>query len=314
MSCPICGSAFSSDIGDVHDDRYGYSGYFLLRRCLECSHVYLDAAFTSEKLSELYSDFYPRSSFRLDDYHPHKERTGLMAWLDGTRSSAFRWVPPNVSVLDIGCGFGETLGYHKARGCEVYGVDADQNIRRVADRFGFKVHVGLFNPDNYEPSSFDYVTMDQVMEHVQEPIEMLRGIERALKPGGIAILSMPNVEGWGAKLFQRRWINWHAPYHIQFFSARSMRHGLEKTGLILDRVVTVTSSHWLHYQWLHLLTYPPEGVPSKFWAKNGKYGFSQKMAITLLTLAHRTKVNHLITRAFDMVGMGDNRLYFLRKP
>jgi SAM-dependent methyltransferase len=314
MKCPVCESGECREIGDVYDDRYGYPGKFQLYRCFDCDHVFLGAGFSSEQLFELYSDYYPRSSFSLEDYRPHQERSGFLAWLDGARSSAFRWIPRSVRILDIGCGFGGTLGYHQARGCEVYGVEADQNIRRVADRFGFRVHVGLFNPDIYVPSSFDYVTLDQVMEHVQDPIEMLRGIEQVLKPGGIAILSMPNVDGWGAKLFRRRWINWHAPYHMQFFSTRSMRLGLEKTGLRLDRVVTVSPSPWLHYQWLHLLTCPPEGIPSKFWAMNGKFSHSQKVAIKLLTLVHLAKVNHLITRVFDMAGLGDNRLFFLRKP
>ncbi len=38
-------------------------------------------------------------------------------------------MPRNVRVLDIGCGFGESLGYYEARGCEAYGVEADENTR-----------------------------------------------------------------------------------------------------------------------------------------------------------------------------------------
>ena len=315
MKCPVCDNAKEFNLEfEAYDDRYGFPGRFPLYRCAACDHVFLRADFSPEQLSTLYSNYYPRSSFRLEDHHPHHERTGFLAWLDGARSSAFRWVPCNVRVLDIGCGFGETLGYHQARECDVYGVEADENIRRVADRYGYKVHVGLFNPNNYEPSSFDYVTMDQVMEHVQNPVDVLQGISQVLKPGGMAILSVPNASGWGARIFGRRWINWHAPYHMQFYSTRSMQVVLEKVGFVLERTDTITPSSWLDYQWLHLLTCPPEGVPSKFWEQKGKYSVAQKVAIRLLSLIHRSKLNHLITRAFDAIDLGDSRLYFLRKP
>jgi len=171
-----------------------------------------------------------------------------------------------VRVLDLGCGFGESLGYHAARGCDVYGVEADENIRRVVEKFGYKVHVGLFDDRVYEPEFFDYVTMDQVIEHVTDPLLTLRGVARILKSGGKAILSTPNANGWGAKIFGRRWINWHAPYHLQFFSRDSMRIAAEQAGFEVTQVKTITNSEWLFYQWIHLVTYPKLGEPSWFWS------------------------------------------------
>jgi SAM-dependent methyltransferase len=222
-------------------------------------------------------------------------------------------VPRNVRVLDIGCGFGESLGYHRARGCDVYGVEADENIRRISERFGYKVHVGLFDPNVYEANFFDFVTMSQVIEHVTKPLQALRGIAQVLKPGGVAILSTPNVDGWGAKAFGRRWINWHAPYHLQFFTPYSMRLAAEQADLSVERTLTITSSAWLHYQWIHLLTCPSMGQPSVFWAPRGQKSLIQKFAVKALSLAHKCKIEHAITRFFDALELGDNRLYFLRK-
>jgi len=265
-------------------------------------------------LRDLYSNYYPRSKFDLENYRTPKETSGFMAWLDGAKSAIFRWVPRNVRVLDIGCGFGESLGYHQARGCDVYGVEADENIRRVAEKFGYKVHVGLFDPDVYEANSFDYVTMSQVIEHVTDPVQTLRDIARVLKPGGVAILSTPNAGGWGAKIFGKFWINWHAPYHLQFFTFRSMRLAAEQAGLVVEKAVTITPSAWLYFQWVHLLSCPPEGKPSVFWMPDGKWSFMQKVALRVISITSRLKINHVITRCFDTLGVGDNRLYFLRKP
>ena len=203
-ACLICGNQDQVCHESMYDDRYGYPGRFSMRECKSCGHKRLDASFSQEELSTLYTDFYPRASLNLADFAPRTEVHGFSAWINGELSSAFRWVPKNVRVLDIGCGFGYTLAYHQARGCEVWGVEADENIRRVADKYGFKVHVGLFDPARYEPSSFDYVTLDQVIEHVTGPIQTLLGIAQVLKPGGVVVLSTPNQSGWGAAIFRRR--------------------------------------------------------------------------------------------------------------
>jgi 2-polyprenyl-3-methyl-5-hydroxy-6-metoxy-1,4-benzoquinol methylase len=312
MNCGICRGEIE-DFLEVYDDRYGYPGIFRLGRCSGCGHKSLLTFFKPEQLRELYTDYYPRSTFGLEQYSPAKEIKGFRSWLNGESRSAYCWVPENVRVLDIGCGFGESLGYHKARGCDVYGVEADENIRRVADEYGFKVHVGLFDPDLYEEGFFDYVTMDQVIEHVADPLATMKGIVRVLKPGGVAILNTPNPDGWGARLFGRRWINWHAPYHLQHFSRNSMTIAAERAGMTLEQARTITSSDWLFYQWLHLLTFPPPGEPSPFWSPKAKRGIGARLMIALLQMMHYTKINHLATRLFDALGMGDNYLFFLRK-
>lgn len=313
--CPVCkGSSDLNKIREYYDDRYGYPCSFPLMRCSKCGHCFLQADFTPDEIKKLYSEYYPRSSFKVENFRPHRELTGFNAWLDGAKSSAFRWVPRNIRILDIGCGFGETLGYHQARGCDVYGVEADYNIKRVADTFGYKVHVGLFDPTIYQPDFFDYVTMHQVIEHVQDPIETLQGIARVLKPGGIVILSTPNANGWGAKLFGRYWINWHAPYHLQFFTLKSLKLASDQAGLVVEKKITLTPSAWLSYQWIHLSTYPREGVASVFWAQGGQRNILQRLTYKISSTLHRYKINHVITRLFDLLGIGDNQLFFLRKP
>lgn len=315
MNCPVCRAAAVDQLKTVWDDRYGYPGQFNLMQCENCRHAYLVCNFSSAQLGELYTNYYPRKTFDLAQCKPHVEQSGFDSWFNGLNSSAFRGVPKNVRVLDVGCGFGQSLGYHTARGCDVYGVEADENIRRVADKFGYKVHVGLFDDSIYEAEYFDYVTMDQVIEHVTDPLSTLRGAARILKPGGTAILSTPNAGGWGAKIFGRRWINWHTPYHVQFFSRRSMQLAAEQSGLVVTDAKTITNSDWLHYQWMHLVTYPKLGDTSIFWSpKHHQKTLKQRLTIRILQLMHRSKINHLLTRLFDSFGLGDNYVFILKKP
>lgn len=312
MICRIC-SAGVKEYLEVYDDRYGYPGLFGIYWCPHCGHKFLSGNFTPELLARLYTYFYPRSTLNLDQYQPAKEIKGFASWLNGESCSAYCWVPKNVRILDIGCGFGESLGYHAARGCDVYGVEADENIRRVADKFGFKVHVGLFDPNVYDSNFFDYVTLDQVIEHVTDPVSTMKGVARVLKQGGIAVLSTPNSNGWGARLFGRRWINWHAPYHVQHFSLTAMMMAARQADLSVEKVKTITSSEWLYYQWIHLFTYPDMGQPSPFWSTATVRSFKINIIFGILTLIHWTKINHIITRFFDAFGVGDNYLFFLRK-
>ena len=143
--CPICNTQKIISEYILFDDRYGYLGGYQLLKCSFCNHQFTNVDFTPEQLKDLYSNYYPRSNYKVENYRPHEEKHGFREWLDGLKSSAYRYVPRNVRILDIGCGFCETIGYHQNRGCEAYGVEADENARRVAKTYDFKVKIGLFN-------------------------------------------------------------------------------------------------------------------------------------------------------------------------
>jgi 2-polyprenyl-3-methyl-5-hydroxy-6-metoxy-1,4-benzoquinol methylase len=312
MICPICTGDRVSRTFTLYDDRYGYRGEFEQRRCAACGHRWLDWTPDAPTLGKLYSEHYPRSDRSADDLAPLASPGRLAAWWRGARGSAARWVPAGVRVLDIGCGFGESLAYHRARGCEVHGVEADRNIARVAARHGFDVHVGLFEPERYAEAMFDYVTMDQVLEHAVDPIEMLGGVRRVLRAGGTTVLSTPNAAGAGARVFGARWINWHAPYHLHGFTAGSLCTAAERVGLRVARIETITSSEWLSYQWIHLVTAPPVGENSPFWAPARARG--RRWTIRSLRAWHRTGVDHALTRLADSLGVGDNLIAVLERP
>lgn len=312
MSCIVCGGNTAA-VGSRYDDRYGYPGAYTVRRCAQCGHRALDARMSPEEISDLYTSYYPRSSFDVESWAPPGELSRWQMWWRGSRASAYRWVPPNVKVLDIGCGFGESLGFHRKRGCDAHGVEADRNILRVAEKYGLNVKVGLFSADNYQPSTFDVVTLDQVIEHVTDPAPLLAGIQRVLKPGGMLIVSTPNIQGWGSKVFGNFWIHWHTPYHLQFFTDQSMAISAKKAGFILERRKTVTNSSWLNYQWGHCVTFPAIGEPSVYWNPGRKRTFSQRVALRLLSWAEDLGVNKLLTRLFDATSLGDNRVFVLRK-
>lgn len=313
-SCPVCAGPTRGVREGLYDDRYGYPGRFSLLGCRVCGHKFLDATFSEDELVDLYGRFYPRGVLKLKSFRPKVELHGFKTWLEGEHASAFRWVPHDVSVLDIGCGFGETLAYHAGRGCDAHGIDADENLLRVAEHFGLNARVGLFHARDYEPDRFDYVTLDQVIEHALDPRTFLRDVATVLRPGGTAIVTTPNSNGYGGRLFRGRWINWHVPYHLQQFSRRSLTTLAADAGLEVVSLRTLTNSRWLHYQWLHQFSCPPEGEPSPFWDPKRSPRKLPRIPNRIGRVLYRTRVFHVVTRLADAVGMGDSMLCVLRKP
>ena len=104
-----------------------------------------------------------------------------------------------VRAVDLGSGPGAMAARLRASGCEVLAVDRNENgfeggvPHRSIDlnRPDFACEVGL--------SQFDLVTAIEVIEHVENPIGFLRNVGRLLAPGGVAVLTTPNVDSLPAR-------------------------------------------------------------------------------------------------------------------
>jgi 2-polyprenyl-3-methyl-5-hydroxy-6-metoxy-1,4-benzoquinol methylase len=312
-NCNICESLDIKPVRELYDDRHGYPDAFTLFECNSCGHRTLDAAFSPDEIVALYSNYYPRSNLKIEDFRPLSFSPGFRAWLKG-EFRAYAAVPPDVRVLDIGCGLGESLAYHKSRGCEAHGVDADDNLLRTAAAFNLRARVGVFDANDYETGYFDFVTMDQVIEHAPDPVDFLRQVTRVMKSSAKLCMTTPNAGGWGARFFGNKWIHWHTPYHLNLFTRRSMKLALDKAGLKLIASSSITSSNWLGYQWRHNVTFPERSTPSKFWTKGIADDANQETHFPQwIEFCQRWKLHILTTRFMDALGIGDN-LYFEAVP
>jgi len=261
----------------------------------------------------LYSEYYPRSTFLEADWRPYSWTPGFAAWLQG-RSNAYMYIPKNVRILDIGCGCGNALGYHRNRGCSAHGTELDVNVKRVAVSQHLDIRQGVFKPADWEPSSLDYVTLDQVLEHNYEPLTLLRDVRTVLKPGGTLLLTTPNAGSLLAKLLGRRWIHWHPPYHVLLYTRQAVARLLCDAGYSVLRIKTVTASAWMQYQFIHNGLRNAEGEKSPFWDPRStrKLSATESCRLALAGVLHRCYVFALITRLLDVCGVGDNLIVWAR--
>jgi ubiquinone/menaquinone biosynthesis C-methylase UbiE len=100
-------------------------------------------------------------------------------------------------VLDVGCGPGIVVQDLVDRGFDYYGVDiAEQMIAQARRRFPrvdpARFSVGRIQRLDVPDATFDVVLCIGVVEYVVDDGEAIREIARVLKPGGVAIISMPN--------------------------------------------------------------------------------------------------------------------------
>lgn len=114
-----------------------------------------------------------------------------------TQNVVLGLVPDGSRVLDLGCASGYLGDQLKQRQCEVWGMDIDINsIRNIPTGVYSSVYsVDLDTVDRwpFPPHSMDIVLAADVVEHLRFPEVLLSRIHEILVPGGMLIVSLPNV-------------------------------------------------------------------------------------------------------------------------
>ena len=142
-----------------------------------------------------------------------------------------RFQKPPGRLLDFGCGGGFFLNTAKQRGWQIVGLEPLYGHAAYAHgKFGAQIVNDTLHPDTFETGSFDVITAFQVFEHLVNPGEVLSQLTHFLKPGGILLIEVPNIDTWSVRLLGKR----HRHFvhdHLYFFSPRTLRLLLEQAGL-----------------------------------------------------------------------------------
>lgn len=132
-------------------------------------------------------------------------------------------------LLDIGAGTGILLGEAQSLGYDAEGVEPSRWLFERGQEKGLRMFRGAF-PHPETPGPYDVVTLVDVIEHVPDPVGLLREIAGVLKPDGIAVVVTPDLKSIAARLMGWKW--WHFRVaHIGYFDRRTLTAAAKAAGL-----------------------------------------------------------------------------------
>jgi 2-polyprenyl-3-methyl-5-hydroxy-6-metoxy-1,4-benzoquinol methylase len=140
-------------------------------------------------------------------------------------------------MLDFGCGGGFQLKVACEEGWQGQGLEplAAHAVYARA-RFGLPVVNDVLHEETFPPESFDAITAYQVFEHLPDPVQVMRMLIKALKPGGALLIEVPNIDNLLTRIMGPRHRHFVAD-HLNFFSSSTLSKLMQDNGL---KVVSVT--------------------------------------------------------------------------
>lgn len=244
--CPYCSSEGRIlAYPDVQDWSFHCApGKWTYWGCRDCGTLYLDPRPTKRSIARAYAIYYTHGESNLGkiratfkslvrnqcylawygiNLHPRLMLPGFMLPL----LSVFRRhlaAPsfilqelnrlPKGRLVDVGCGDGLFLDAARQLGWKTLGIEQDPEAARVVRAAGHEVILGTDEALGAFADEIDCVICSHVLEHVHDPGSLLRTIFRALKQGGVVLISLPNAGSIVLRTVGENWRGLEAPRHL----------------------------------------------------------------------------------------------------
>ena len=240
IGCALCDSNRCTPIAQGYDYEYWTSDQsFTMVACADCGHIYLNPRPTADSGALIY----PSNYYTVSGRH-QASNSQLIARMKKKvirgRLKAFESLfdgAPN--VLEIGSGDCALLLDIKERcpKASVTGVDIafPSHIWDQRDALGLTLYQGKVEDIDLPDSTYDLVIMNQVIEHLWHPLDVLKKIASALKPGGRVSIETINTDGYDRRFFHRgTWGGYYFPRHLNLFNFDALRRLADRAGLGVD--------------------------------------------------------------------------------
>jgi len=280
-ACYLCGTQGKPLYNNLSDRLFGVPGLWNLKKCpeQECGLIWLDPMPMPEDISKAYVNYFTHGvtygtlswqNIRILFKKIYQYLQGAyLAYGFGYLSNSFcqrtigvllsalpwsrqrfgrdvAWLTYKHGgrLLDVGCGNGSFLANMKRLGWLVEGVEVDPKAVIQARSKGVEVWCQTLQEKRYPDNFFDAITLFHVIEHVHEPLEMLAECWRILKKGGLLILTTPNTQSLGRKIFREYWRGFEPPRHLYLFCRASLARAVELSGFSNFLITTKASAFY----------------------------------------------------------------------
>lgn len=227
--CKICGSP-TLDAGTKRG--HFEQREFHLRQCSRCHFGFVVDPCTD--YARIYSDAYYRGEGAdpLVDYEyelEHPERTIRQYEWQGIYRAVQSLAPLSADTqwLDFGCGNGGLVRFCRSKQVPAFGFEEGAIVEKAR-----AVGIPIVPRAGLRDQSFDVITAIEVLEHVDQPLDMLREIRRLLKPDGLFFFTTGNASPYRGSLSSWKYVM--PEIHISFFEPETMRQALASTGFRVE--------------------------------------------------------------------------------
>ena len=235
IKCILCGNDSKFSVVARKDQiRFQCLGYD--KRVLECNCcglVFLSPPWEEEDIRKLYQDYFNHVA----DF-PGQVRKGTAAKYVADYSRCYD------SILEIGCGSGETVKYLLETGHKVKGIDIDT-------KYCDNIHLLHYDYRDYK-AKVDFIYALQVMEHMTNPFLFVKRIITMLKPKGRFLLEIPSIEDPLLTIYRNRNFSnfFYYPYHSYFYSPKTASKIISRYTSNFKVRRTQRYGIWNHLRWI----------------------------------------------------------------
>ncbi|MFB7663651.1 class I SAM-dependent methyltransferase [Kitasatospora sp. NPDC056138] len=229
--CPWCGAGDLRPRLHTSDLVQHKPGRFVLDECRSCGHIFQNPQLTPAGLEFYYRDFYDGlGEERLNGVFGTRARVyrrRARSLLPYAAQAPARW-------LDVGTGHGHFC--ESARtvfpATAFDGLDLTEGVE-LARRHGRVTRAFRGSLPELAPGlagQYDVVSMFHYLEHSTDPRRELTAARRALRPGGLLLIEVPDPQCRYARLLGRWWLPWLQPQHLHLLPAANLRRRLAELG------------------------------------------------------------------------------------
>ena len=213
--CQFCGSPPTFYLNDNK-----------LVQCRDCDLIFLSPELKNKNLESYYSEG--------DFWKNQLVDPEAVAMAVGNSQECLGWIKNYLGdyrgkrLLDIGAHHGFFVDEAKKSGFGACGIEINKHLVEEAQKRGVPLYLGSAEKFSI-PSPFNVITMFHVLEHVEDPKLVVSNIVKNLRPGGLFVLEVPNIESYLAKNHGLSW-RYIALEHLLYFSPKTLFNLLSSFG------------------------------------------------------------------------------------